>query len=201
MCCRYYIGETVDMEMIVAEMMKSPLVSEWQKKYAVVSEGEVRPTDIAPVIATSRSGKRAVFPMKWGFTGPSLVINARVETAATKPMFREAWARHRCIVPASYYYEWEHLVESDGKKRTGDKYLIQPRQSEITWLCGLYRFENDMPVYVILTREPCTDIAFIHDRMPMILPEHLLDAWIKPDGDPDVLVGEAIRDMVFEKAG
>ena len=53
MCCRYYIGETVDMEMIVAEMMKSPLVSEWQKKYAVVSEGEVRPTDIAPVIATS----------------------------------------------------------------------------------------------------------------------------------------------------
>ena len=201
MCCRYYIGETVDMEMIVAEMMKSPLVSEWQKKYAVVSEGEVRPTDIAPVIATSRSGKRAVFPMKWGFTGPSLVINARVETAATKPMFREAWARHRCIVPASYYYEWEHLVESDGKKRTGDKYLIQPRQSEITWLCGLYRFENDMPVYVILTREPCADIAFIHDRMPMILPEHLLDAWIKPDGDPDVLVGEAIRDMVFEKAG
>ena len=201
MCCRYYIGETVDMEMIVAEMMKSPLVSEWQKKYAVVSEGEVRPTDIAPVIATSRSGKRAVFPMKWGFTGQSLVINARVETAATKPMFREAWARHRCIVPASYYYEWEHLVESDGKKRTGDKYLIQPRQSEITWLCGLYRFENDMPVYVILTREPCADIAFIHDRMPMILPEHLLDAWIKPDGDPDVLVGEAIRDMVFEKAG
>ena len=201
MCCRYYIGETVDMEMIVAEMMKAPLVSEWQKKYAVVSEGEVRPTDIAPVIATSRSGKRAVFPMKWGFTGPSLVINARVETAATKPMFTEAWARHRCIVPASYYYEWEHLVESDGKKRTGDKYLIQPRQSEITWLCGLYRFENDMPVYVILTREPCTDIAFIHDRMPMILPEHLLDAWIKPDGDPDVLVGEAIRDMVFEKAG
>ena len=64
MCCRYYIGETVDMEMIVAEMMKSPLVPEWQKERAVVTEGEVRPTDIVPVIAPDRTGKRKVFPMK-----------------------------------------------------------------------------------------------------------------------------------------
>ena len=63
MCCRYYIGETVDMEIIVAEMMKSPLVPVWQKKRAIVTEGEVRPTDIVPVIAPDRSGKRKVFPI------------------------------------------------------------------------------------------------------------------------------------------
>ena len=200
MCCRYYIGETVDMEMIVAEMMKSPLVPEWQKERAVVTEGEVRPTDIVPVIAPDRSGKRKVFPMKWGYSGKSLIVNARVETAAEKPTFREDWRRHRCIVPASYYYEWEHVTDNAGKKYTGAKYIIQPKMSEMTWLCGLYRFEENMPVFVILTREPGKDIAFIHDRMPVILPEHLLDSWIRPDGNhPEELVGEALVNMEFEK--
>ena len=200
MCCRYYIGETVDMEMIVAEMMKSPLVPEWQKERAVVTEGEVRPTDIVPVIAPDRSGKRKVFPMKWGYSGKSLIVNARVETAAEKPTFREDWRRHRCIVPASYYYEWEHVTDNAGKKHTGDKYIIQPKMSEMIWLCGLYRFEENMPVFVILTREPGKEIAFIHDRMPVILPEHLLDSWIRPDAKPEELLGKALVNMEFEKA-
>ena len=200
MCCRYYIGETVDMEMIVAEMMKSPLVPEWQKERAVVTKGEVRPTDIVPVIAPDRLGKRKVFPMKWGYSGKSLIVNARVETAAEKPTFREDWRRHRCIVPASYYYEWEHVTDNAGKKHTGDKYIIQPKMSEMTWLCGLYRFEENMPVFVILTRKPGKDIAFIHDRMPVILPEHLLDSWIRPDAKPEELIGEALVNMEFEKA-
>ena len=199
MCCRYYIGETVDMEKIVAEMMMSPLVPEWQKERAIVTEGEVRPTDIVPVIAPDRTGNRKVFPMKWGYSGKSLIVNARVETAAEKPTFREDWRRHRCIVPASYYYEWEHVADNAGKKHTGDKYIIQPKRSEMTWLCGLYRFEENMPVFVILTREPGEDIAFIHDRMPVILPEHLLDSWIRPDGNPEELVGEALVNMEFEK--
>ena len=206
MCCRYYIEPSDEFAEIIDEASESVLNTIMSEGlgHSLVTHGEVRPTDIAPVVAPNRNGMRTAFPMVWGFVLPSLkypLFNARVETAASKPTFRDSWIRRRCAIPTSHYYEWEHLVESDGKKRTGDKYLIQPRQSEITWLCGLYRFENDMPVYVILTREPCADIAFIHDRMPMILPEHLLDAWIKPDGDPDVLVGEAIRDMVFEKAG
>ena len=116
-----------------------------------------------------------------------------------KPAFREDWRRHRCIVPASYYYEWEHVTDNAGKKHTGDKYIIQPKMSEMTWMCGLYRFEENMPVFVILTREPGKDIAYIHDRMPVILPEHLLDSWIRPDGNPEELVGEALVNMEFEK--
>ena len=201
MCCRYYIGESTEMSLIVEEMMRSSLVSTWQKSFAIVTSGDVRPTDIAPVIAPNRAGKRAIFPMKWGFTGKSLIMNARVETAAVKPMFQEAWKLHRCIVPASYYFEWEHLTDANGKKHTGDKYLIQPQSSDMTWLCGLYRFENNLPVYVILTKDPSEDIAFIHDRMPLILPEHLVDDWIRPDGNPESLVKEALNEMVFEKAG
>ena len=139
--------------------------------------------------------------MKWGFSAQSLIINARVETAAVKPMFKDAWKSHRCVVPASHYYEWEHIVANDGKKHTGDKYLIQPRSSEITWLCGLYRFENDMPVYVILTREPNAEIAAIHDRMPLVIAEQDVAEWIHPDGNAEEIARRALTEMTMQQAG
>ena len=201
MCCRYWLEESNELKPIVDRMMKSPLVSKWHKSYAapIKMSGEIRPADLAPVIAMNMGGKKSVFPMKWGFTEKSLLMNARAETAAVKPAFKEAWARHRCIIPASYYFEWEHLISNDGKKHTGDKYLIQPKDSRVTWLCGLYRFENDMPVFTILTREADESIRFIHDRMPLIMPDHLVDEWIKPVADPKLLIKESVTEMIAEK--
>ena len=200
MCCRYYIKETQEMQEIVSDMLRSSLVRKWNELYQVKTYGEMSPTDIVPVIASNRNRQRAVFPMKWGFTGKTLLMNARVETAAVKPTFKDAWTSHRCIVPASYYFEWEHLIGNNGKTRTGDKYAIRPNGSKMTWLCGLYRFENNLPFFVILTREPGESIRFIHDRMPLILPEHLVGEWIDPDSDPAELVREAVTDVVAEKA-
>ena len=200
MCCRYYIEETDVMQAIVSDMMRSSLVRKWNELFPVKTYGEMSPADIVPVIASNRSRQRAVFPMKWGFTGKTLLMNARVETAATKPTFKDAWKSHRCIVSASYYFEWEHLIGNNGKTKTGEKYAIQPQGSSMTWQCGLYSFENDMPFFVILTREPGEQIRFIHDRMPLILPEHLVNDWINPSVDPDKLVGEAVTDVVAEKA-
>ena len=201
MCCRYWLEESNELKPIVDRMMKSPLVSKWHKSYAapIKMSGEIRPADLAPVIAMNMGGKKSVFPMKWGFTEKSLLMNARAETAAVKPAFKEAWARHRCIIPASYYFEWEHVIFNDGKKHTGDKYLIQPKDSRVTWLCGLYRFENDMPVFTILTREADEGIRFIHDRMPLIMPDHLVDEWIKPVADPKLLIKESVTEMIAEK--
>ena len=201
MCCRYWLEESNELKPIVDRMMKSPLVSKWHKSYAapIKMSGEIRPADLAPVIAMNMGGKKSVFPMKWGFTEKSLLMNARAETAAVKPAFKEAWVRHRCIIPASYYFEWEHLISNDGKKHTGDKYLIQPKDSRVTWLCGLYRFENDMPVFTILTREADEGIRFIHDRMPLIMPDHLVDEWIKPVADPKLLIKESVTEMIAEK--
>lgn len=138
--------------------------------------------------------------MKWGFTGRTLLMNARTETAPTKPTFKDSWASHRCIVPASWYFEWEHIIGNDGKQRTGDKYLIQPKDSTMTWLCGLYRIEEGMPVFVVLTREPSEEIRFIHDRMPLIMPGDYVNEWIKPDTKPEELIDVAMTEMVFEKA-
>ena len=95
MCGRYYIEESPELRPIIEAMNHSPLVAKFQKSSAVLSQGEIRPTNVAPVIASSKSGNRAVFPMKWGFTGKTLLINAKTETAAFKPTFREAWASHR----------------------------------------------------------------------------------------------------------
>ena len=200
MCCRYWTDKSPELRAIVEEMNRSPLVAKWQKTTGITTYGEIRPTNVVPVIAPDRSGNRAVFPMKWGFSGKSLLLNARVETAGTKPTFRDAWAKHRCIVPASWYFEWEHLRGNDGRTKTGDKYMIQPKDSAITWLCGLYRIEDGFPVFVILTREPGEEIRFIHDRMPLILPEDLTSAWIRPETRPEELLPSALTDMMYEKA-
>ncbi len=203
MCCRYYMELSPELRPIVEEINRSPLARKFLETTAVLTSGEIRPTNVAPVIASSRSGARAVFPMKWGFTVPGrpLLINARTETAGEKPMFRDAWKAHRCIVPASWYYEWEHRIRNDGKKETGDKYLIQPRGAAALWMCGLYRIEEGLPVFVILTREADPSVRFIHDRMPLMLPEEMIGKWIHPDSDAKEIALLAQTDMVFEKAG
>ena len=115
MCCRYFVELSPELRPIVEEMNRSPLVRRFQENTAVLTSGEIRPTNVVPVIASSKAGNRSVFPMKWGFTVPGrpLLINARTETAGEKPMFREAWNGHRCIVPASWYYEW---VKESGRQ-------------------------------------------------------------------------------------
>ena len=137
--------------------------------------------------------------MKWGFTGKTLLINAKSETAAIKPTFRDAWGSHRCIVPASWYFEWEHFLTNNGKKKTGDKFMLQPKGSSVTWLCGLYRIENGLPCYVVLTREPSEEIRFIHDRMPLMLPETYVDDWIRPDAKPEEIIKAAQTDILYER--
>ena len=199
MCCRYWTDESPELRPIVEEMNRSPLMRKWQDKAKVKSYGEIFPMDVVPVIAPNRSGLRTVYPMKWGYSGKSLLMNARSETAAEKPTFRDDWARHRCIVPASWYFEWEHYPGSDGKKHTGDKYMIHPKDCAVTWLCGLYRIENGLPVFVILTREPGEALRFLHDRMPLIMPEELVTEWIRPDRKPEELLPGALTDMDFEK--
>ena len=199
MCGRYFIEESPELRPIIEAMNRSPLMEKFQKSSAVLSQGEIRPTNVAPVIASSKAGNRAVFPMKWGFTGKTLLINAKTETAAIKPTFLEAWACHRCIVPASWYFEWEHMTMNDGKKKTGDKFMLQPKGSPVTWLCGLYRIEEGLPCYVILTREPSEEIRFIHDRMPLMLPDQCIDEWINPAANPAEIIQKAQTDILYER--
>ena len=166
----------------------------------MTAEGEVFPGSMVPVLATGRSGRKAAFPMLWGYRVPGIerpVVNARSETAAEKSSFREGWAAHRCVIPASWYYEWERLHTPSGAGKPGTKYAIEPKGEALTWLCGVYRMEEGFPHFVVLTREAGESVAFLHDRMPLILPEAEIDRWIDPAVNPHMLLNKALTDMVF----
>ncbi len=204
MCTRFYIEKETPLLLgFMNKAVFSPLAGRFMniKAKNVTTSGEIRPTDVVPVIAPSSTGAKAVYPMLWGFTLPGSnkpLVNARTETAADKPTFKDAWKSRRCIIPASWYFEWEHFKGDDGKIKTGDKYMIRPVDSAVTWLCGLYRIENDLPVFTVLTREPSEELRRIHDRMPLILPEEKIDEWIRPDSRPENILPYALTDMIFE---
>ncbi len=205
MCCRFYIKDNdPDFAPIVDGAEKSGLYPRVQKAHPapLVRSGEVRPTDVAAVLAMDKRQKPTLFPMIWGFTTPGRnvpIINARAESAAEKPTFREAWEKHRCIIPASWYFEWQHLPAEDGRSTVKTKYAIQPKDANITYLCGLYRIENGLPVFVILTKEPSEDVAHIHDRMPMILPKKAIRHWINPEINPADILPFAITEYAAER--
>ena len=204
MCTRFYVLPTVDeIKEVVEEVQRSMLTRKFlEAGSAMKTSGEIRPTDVVPVLASNREGRAAVFPMRWGFhlPGNTLVVNARSESAGEKPTFREAWRSHRCVIPASWYYEWEHFKTPSGKNKTGYKYAIQPEGTDVTWLCGLYRIEDGLPVFAVLTREPSQELRKIHDRMPLMLPKAAVADWIRPDADPNELLRLAQTDVMIEKA-
>ena len=204
MCCRYYMEMSPKLRPIVEAAQKSRLYRDNVARIArpLTTGGEVFPDSLVPVLATNKAGEKAVFPMLWGYNIPGIkrpIANARSESAAEKPAFKEGWATHRCVIPASWYYEWEHTTTPAGKTKAGEKYAILPKDGDMTWLCGIYRMENNYPHFVILTREPGASISFIHDRMPFILPEADVEKWIDPNVNPHVLLSSALTEMVFEK--
>ena len=188
MCTRFYIEpRSEELDEIMEAAMKTGLARKFLiAGSAVLTSGEIRPTNVVPVIAPNKDGKRTVFPM-------------RSETAAVRPTFRDSWRQHRCVIPASWYFEWEHLDAPGGKTKTGDKFAIQPNGQSVTWLCGLYRIEDGFPAFTVLTREPSDDVRRIHDRMPLILPEEMTDAWISPEQKPEDIIGYAVTDLVMER--
>jgi len=200
MCCRYLLEESPELRPIIEEMNRSPLAGRLFPREALRSGGEVRPSDVAPVLAPDRSGRRTVFPMKWGFRAKTLIVNARAETAAERPLFRDSWQSRRCAVPSSCYFEWEHPASPDGRRKTGTKYRLQEKDAPLTWLCGLYRMEEGIPCFVVLTRAPGENIRFIHDRMPLILPESAVEEWIRPETRPEDLLSLARTDLIFRPA-
>jgi len=170
MCGRYYVDTGADDPEI------RRIIDEVNEKYrdtpqlSAMKTGEIFPADTAPVLVPGQSAL-----MKWGFARFDLkgkVINARAETLRDKPMFQKLFEGKRCLVPASWYFEWE---KSGGAKR---KYAIGTGKT--IYMAGLYRFEQpeNLPVYVIITKPAAENIAFIHDRMPLIIEENLRERWL-----------------------
>ena len=170
MCGRYYIAEEDQ-----AEELKQ-IIDMINRKHngEVKTAGEVFPSETVPVIATSRTQKITPFAMEWGYSTSdgNRLINARSETASQKPTFRDGMLQRRCIIPASWYFEWNK------NERGRPKYAIGAENKNVIYMAGIYRFEHDKPVFSILTRDPAESIQFIHHRMPVILPREAVRDWL-----------------------
>lgn len=187
MCCKFYVPQKSEIVMLreVMENLKSRNVS--------VKTGEVGPGDIVAVIASNRKLQPLPFGMYWGYhlSNGKLLFNARSETAAQKAIFADGMAHRRCLIPAQYYFEWQ--TNADSKT----KYAIAPRKSNGMLLAGIYRLENNRPVFTLFTRSPSADIAMIHDRMPVILPPEVLADWLNPKYSGEEILNAAMTDMQY----
>jgi len=138
----------------------------------------VAPKSVQPVVRLNRdSGNREFALLRWGlvpfwardakFTYST--INARAEEAATKPAYREALKKRRCLVPANAFYEWQRL---DAKKK--QPYAIALKSGEPYAFAGLWeRWQPKegvaLETFTILTTDPNALMEPIHNRMPVIL--------------------------------
>ena len=187
MCGRYNFSKNSSSPMV------QKVLENLQERQIVVKTGEVNPGDVAAVIASNRKLAPQAFGMKWGYKLPDgkLIFNARSETAAQKAMFADGMRQRRCLIPADCYYEWQKT--SQGKQ----KYQLAPSNANGFFLAGIYRIEQGSAVFSVLTKEPVESIAFIHHRMPVILPREAMSDWLNPHYDGTEILNTAISDMRY----
>jgi putative SOS response-associated peptidase YedK len=145
----------------------------------------VPPTDTIRIVV-ERDGDRRLAAARWGFQpfwtsdaapgAPRSWINARAETAAASPAFGPALRATRCVIPADAFYEWDRSVSPR------QPYAIGPTvESEMLAMAGIWSRSRELGVTAaILTTRPNALVEPIHNRMPVILPNDLLDAWLDP---------------------
>lgn len=139
--------------------------------------------------AEATAPHRAVTTAKWGLvpswakdpsTG-SRMLNARVESLTTKPAFRKAVQKRRCLIPADGWYEWARLPDSPGKQA----YYMTPRDGSVLAFAGLWEVwgqgEDRLITCTVVTTESTGQLTAVHDRMPMVLPRSLWDTWLDRD--------------------
>jgi len=149
----------------------------------------VAPTQPVPVVRMWE-GRRQFALVRWGLIPAwvkdprtfSLLINARGESAAEKPAFRNAMKRRRCLFPADGFYEWRR----DGA--TKRPHFIHAKDGTPLAFAGLWETwigpgGEEMETAAIVTTTANTTLAPIHDRMPVVVPPDAFDTWLDPNAD------------------
>lgn len=189
MCGRYV---TVSPPTILAERfgVETVRVAEKEPDYNVTPRADV------PVVAVSR-GHRTLDLVRWGLV-PSWakdlsigdkLINARADTVASKPAYKRAFAKRRCIVPADGFYEWKAPGKDAAKGTKKQPFFIRRRDGEPLAFAGLWEIWHDptqgddaprVRSCVIITTDANGVLAPIHHRMPVVLPESEWNRWLDP---------------------
>jgi putative SOS response-associated peptidase YedK len=188
MCGRFSITGDLDFYAEyfgVDDIRTDPLEPSWN----------VAPTDSVYVVAEN-DGKRSLGSMKWGLIPhwakdkKSIQINARLETVATTSMFRDSFARKRCLIPADGFYEWEP------PEKGRSPHWIYRADGHPMAFAGIWasRMNEDTQEWErtcsIITTEADGPVRDIHHRMPVALVPDVWDAWMDREmTDPETALG------------
>jgi len=178
MCGRYRLSRR---KQIIEEYFDS---AHWEEDWS--PRFNIAPTQSVPVVRQNpKTGVRELSLMHWGLIpywakNPSIAtstINAKSETAATKPAFRDPLRCRRCLIPADGFYEWQRTGN------TKQPYCFEVREGELFAFAGLWDGWKDsngkwLKTCSILTTTPNDVTSVVHDRMPVILDPDCYDLWL-----------------------
>jgi len=189
MCGRYTLRAPAD---VIADEFELPVMPPWVPRW------NVAPTQTVAAIRLT-DGKPEGVNLRWGLIPwwaedvkkLPLLINAKSESAATKPAFRDAFKRRRCLVLADGFFEWQKI----GKQKQPWYYTL--RNERPFAFAGLWdrwkRGEQPIESCTILTTDANELAAAVHDRMPVILAREARDAWLDPEIDDPAALQELLR--------
>lgn len=157
----------------------------------------IAPGQHVAAVTTTRDGDPRGDVLLWGLVphwadSPKVgwkMVNARAETVAERPAFRDAFARRRCLIPADGFYEWQRRTH--GPKLP---WWITREDHEPFAFAGLWATWRAAPdveplrTCTILTTQASASLREVHDRMPVILPAQAEGAWLDPATPPDDLL-------------
>jgi putative SOS response-associated peptidase YedK len=166
----------------------------------------IAPTQRVLVLRAAADGQREAVLMRWGLPSAAgrLLVNARAETVARLPAFRDGFARRRCLIPADGFYEWQ---------KTGERkqpYFIHRPGDQLFAFAGIWQPGPEGPSAecVMITQAAGEQMRPIHDRQPVRLPPEAWDTWLAAESDarsPDsqaslkaLLVPPAVDDWVAQ---
>ena len=174
MCGRYTLHAHPD---VVALLFGLSEVPAYQPRFNIAPTSQVlivrRNEDAAVAAAVAASVRWGLVP-RWA-KDPSIgarMNNARAETVAEKPSFRDAYRKRRCLIPASGFYEWK---AEGGRKQP---YYVYPAGAELFAFAGLWEQWQDLQTCAIITTEANARMAAVHDRMPVIVSPADHSAWL-----------------------
>lgn len=188
MCGRY--GSEISPEQL-SLMLDVPLA----QTRGISARYNIAPTQLAAVARLDPRGERELSSLRWGLvpswatdtSRAARLINARSETVAHKPSYRDAYGARRCLVPADGFYEWRRA----GRSRFPIHFQLEGgRPFAFAGLWERWRSSTDgaaLETFTVLTTQANALVGQVHDRMPVILTDGAMDRWMSPSATPHEL--------------